>query len=132
MQTFAWLLGLSLALLSPAARGASVPVRQNNPQARQLLAVRGEIVSKKKVEKGALLITVKPARDFAQVTVLARENDLVGVAEGGPRGEDLLGLLSGEPDDEEALTAAELNEGDVVSIIYDPALQNRALEIYIH
>jgi hypothetical protein len=131
MQTFAWLLSLSLTLFPPDAQGASMLVGQEGPRARQLLAVRGEIV-RKKADKGALLITVKPARDFAEVTVLARDNDMVGMAEGGPRGEDLLGLLSGDPDDEEALTAAELNEGDVVSVIYDPLLQNRALEIYLH
>ena len=26
----------------------------------------------------------------------------------------------------------ELNEGDVVSVIYDPQAQNRVLEIYVH
>ncbi|HYP28992.1 MAG TPA: hypothetical protein VE262_19940 [Blastocatellia bacterium] len=126
MQTLAWLLSLSLALTYlPAA------ARQGQSQPRQLLAVRGEIVKKKK-DKSALLLTVRPAREFSEVTVLARENDLVGMAEGGPRGQDLLGLLAGDPPDEEDLTAAELDEGDVVSVIYDPLLQNRALEIYLH
>jgi len=134
MQTLVWLLSLSLALahFSPDARGASTFARRSDPQAKQLLAVRGEIIKKRQQDKGALSLTIRPARDFAEVTVLARENDLVGMAEGGPRGEDLLGLLSGEPRDEEALTAAELDEGDVVSIIYDPLSQNRALEIYLH
>ncbi len=125
MQTLVWLLSLSLALthFSTAA--------QNQPQAKQLLAVRGEIIKKKK-DKDALLITVRPAREYSEVTVVARENDLVGMAEDAPRGQDLLGLLTDDPRDEEAITAAELDEGDVVSIIYDPLLQNRALEIYLH
>ena len=33
---------------------------------------------------------------------------------------------------DETITAAELNEGDVVSVIYDPQAQNRVLEIYVH
>ena len=37
-------------------------------------------------------------------------------------------MLSDDARDTEAITAAELNEGDVISIIYDPQLQNRALE----
>jgi hypothetical protein len=133
MQTFVWLLSLSLSLahFSTVALPGPAPARQPHPQAKQLHAVRGEIVRKKK-DKGAVLITVRPAREYAEVTVVARENDLVGVAEDGPRGQDLFGLLAGDPRDEEELTAAELDEGDVVSIIYDPLLQNRALEIYLH
>lgn len=133
MQTLVWLLSLSLALthFSTAAPGVQAAAPQNQPQAKQLLAVRGEIVRKKK-DKDALLITVRPAREFAEVTVVARENDLVGMAEDGPRGQDLLGLLTDDPRDDEAITAAELEEGDVVSVIYDPLLQNRALEIYLH
>ena len=127
MQTLVCLLSLSLALTHfPAA------APQNQSQAKQLLAVRGEIVNMKKREKDALAITVRPAREYSEVTVLARENDLVGMAEDTPRGQDLLGLLTDDPRDEEELTAAELDEGDVVSIIYDPLLQNRALEIYLH
>lgn len=133
MQTLVWLLSLSLALthFSAAAPQVQAAAPQNQPQAKQLLAVRGEVVRKKK-DKDALLITVRPAREFAEVTVVARENDLVGMAEDGPRGQDLLGLLTDDPRDDEAITAAELEEGDVVSIIYDPLLQNRALEIYLH
>jgi len=82
--------------------------------------------------KGMWLITVKPAKEFQEVTVLARENDLVGTAVGRAGDADLLGLLSDDPHDDETITAAELNEGDVVSIIYDPQLQNRVLEIYLH
>jgi hypothetical protein len=63
--------------------------------------------------------------------VLARVNDLVGSAV-GREGSDLLGLLSDDPRDDETITAAELNEGDVISVIYDPQLQNRVLEIYLH
>lgn len=126
MQTLVWLLSLSLALTHFSAAAP-----QNQPQGKQLLAVRGEIVKKKK-DRDALLITVRPAREYAEVTVVARENDLVGMAEDSPRGQDLFGLLVDDPRDEEAITAAELDEGDVVSIIYDPLLQNRALEIYLH
>ena len=79
-----------------------------------------------------LSITVKPAKDFGEVTVLARENDLVGHATARSGGVDLLGLLSGDSSDDEMITAAELDEGDVISVIYDPQLQNRVLEIYIH
>jgi hypothetical protein len=82
--------------------------------------------------KGALLITVRPAKEFQEVTVLARENDLVGTGVGRSGEPDLLGLLSGDAHDDETITAAELNEGDVVSVIYDAQLQNRALEIYLH
>ena len=104
-----------------------------NSGARQLLAVRGEVVKIKAPSKGMLLITVKPAgREFGEVTVLARENDLVGHAVVRAGGVDLLGLLSGDSGDDEMITAAELDEGDVVSVIYDPQLQNKVLEIYIH
>lgn len=82
--------------------------------------------------KGSLLITVRPAKEFPEVIVLARENDLVGSAVSREVGADLLGLLSEDPRDDETITAAELNEGDVVSVIYDPQRQNRALEIYLH
>lgn len=82
--------------------------------------------------KGSLLITVRPAREFSEVIVLARENDLVGSAASRADGADLLGLLSEDTHDDETITAAELNEGDVVSVIYDPQLQNRVLEIYLH
>jgi len=81
--------------------------------------------------KGSLLITIRPAKQFSEVTVLARVNDLVGSAV-GREGSDLLGLLSDDPRDDETITAAELNEGDVISVIYDPQLQNRILEIYLH
>ena len=64
--------------------------------------------------------------------VLARENDLVGNAASREAGADLLGLLSEDPREDETITAAELNEGDVVSVIYDPQLQNRVLEMYLH
>jgi hypothetical protein len=79
-----------------------------------------------------LLITVRPAKDFAEVTVLARENDLVGSAVTRAGDTDLLGLLSEDSRDDETITAAELNEGDVVSIIYDAQTQNRVMEIYLH
>src|ERR1044072_4683733 len=125
MQTFPMLLSflmmLALALL-PAPSG----------QSGQLAAVRGEIVGIKTPGKGMLLITVRPAKEFAEVTVLARENDLVGSAVRRAGDTDLLGLLAEDSRDDEIITAAELNEGDVVSIIYDAQAQNRVLEIYLH
>ena len=125
MQTFLRLLSFSMMLalaLLPSSRG----------QSRQLAAVRGEITSIKTPSKGRLLITVRPAKEFAEVTVLARENDLVGSATGRESDSDLLGLLSDEARDDETITAAELKESDVVSVIYDPQAQNRVLEIYLH
>jgi hypothetical protein len=79
-----------------------------------------------------LLITVRPVKDYGEVTVLARENDLVGTAAGHEGGDDLFGLLAGDAREEENITAAELNQGDVVSVIFDPQAQNRVLEIYKH
>lgn len=81
--------------------------------------------------KGSLLITIRPSKDFGEVTISARDNDLVGSAVGRAEGADLLGLLSEDERDSETITAAELNEGDIVSVIYDPQAQNRALEIYV-
>jgi len=78
-----------------------------------------------------LSITVRPAKEFQQVTVLARENDLVGTAVGRTNDSDLLGLLSDDAHDDETITAAELNEGDIISVIYDPGRQNKVLEIYL-
>jgi DNA-directed RNA polymerase subunit H (RpoH/RPB5) len=120
-------LGLALALALAGDQGP--PAR---PAAKQLAAVRGEIVKISSPAKGMLLLTVRPARDYAEVTVLARENDLVGSGVGREGGADLLGLLTDDPHDDETITAAELNEGDVVSVIYDPQAQNRVLEIYAH
>ncbi|HKV42950.1 MAG TPA: hypothetical protein VJX67_27390 [Blastocatellia bacterium] len=101
--------------------------------ASSLLAVRGEITKVTSQEKGLVAISVKPARDFPEVTVVARENDRVGYAAGKDAGSDLLGLLSGDDSRETGqISAAELQQGDIVSIIYNPLLQNRALEIYVH
>jgi DNA-directed RNA polymerase subunit H (RpoH/RPB5) len=124
MPSIAILLMLSLSLLSPQAQ-------QNPAVAKQLLAVRGEVVSIKTQSKGMLLITVRPAKGFPEVTVLARENDLVGSAVSREEGIDVLGLLSDDERANEIITAAELNQGDIVSIIYDPQSQNRAIEIYL-
>lgn len=99
---------------------------------RQLAAVRGEVSRMTSPGKGMRLITVRPAKEFQEVTVLARENDLVGTGVGRTGEPDLLGLLSDDPHDDETITAAELKEGDIVSVIYDPQLQNRVLEIYLH
>ena len=126
MKRFPLWLSLALALL-PVSAAARLQER-----ARQLAAVRGEVVSKKSPSKGVLLLTIRPAKEYAEVTVRARDNDLVGSFVAREGGADLLGLLADDSRDDETITAAELNEGDVVSIIYDPAAQNRALEIYLH
>jgi hypothetical protein len=134
MQKIAMVLCVSLVML-PAAVPAQAEKRDSVQRAsslRQLAAVRGEVSKIASASKGMLFITVKPAKDFVEVTVLARENDFVGLAVGRSSEPDLLGLLSDDSRDDETITAAELNEGDVVSVIYDPQVQNRALEIYIH
>jgi hypothetical protein len=125
---------VSLVLLTSAlhAHAGRRDMNQRSPAIRQLAAVRGEVSKIAGASKGMLLITVKPAKEFSEVTVLARENDFVGAAVGRSNEADLLGLLSDDTRDDETITAAELNEGDVVSVIYDPQLQNRALEIYVH
>jgi DNA-directed RNA polymerase subunit H (RpoH/RPB5) len=126
------LLSLALAAVGGPASAAQTAAPPSRPQARQLAAVRGEVVKISPASRGLLLITVRPARDYAEVTVLARENDLVGAGVGREGGADLLGLLTDDPHDDETITAAELNTGDVVSVIYDPQAQNRVLEIYVH
>ena len=134
MQTLAIVWSILLFTCASSAP-ANQPNRQSTTQrptsARQLAAVRGEITKVTAASKGMLLITVKPAKEFQEVTVLARENDLVGSAVSRSGDTDLLGLLSDDSRDDEIITAAELNEGDVVSVIYDPQLQNRVLEIYL-
>jgi hypothetical protein len=94
------------------------------PAGRQLLAVRGEIVSLKPERSGLISMTVRPAREFSEATVLMRENDLVGTAVRRGSEVDLLGLLSGDGSDDEPI------RGDIVSVIYDPQSQNRVLEVY--
>lgn len=136
-NTMVWSVSLLLAL-APSQQDASRhsadkgEVIQRTSGVRQLAAVRGEIIKMASPSKGTLLISVRPAKEFPEVTVLARENDLVGAAVGRSGEPDLLGLLSDDTRDDETITAAELNQGDIVSIIYDPQLQNRALEIYLH
>jgi DNA-directed RNA polymerase subunit H (RpoH/RPB5) len=133
MQTLVVLLSLTLTFIAGhSSQQSAAPAGQQKPVARQLCAVRGEVVKITTPAKGSLLITVRPAKEFPEVIVLARENDLVGSAASREGGADLLGLLSEDTRDDETITAAELNEGDVVSVIYDPQLQNRALEIYLH
>lgn len=139
MQSFTMVWSLSLFLtVVPFLYFGSLSARPLGEQSqragtvRQLAAVRGEISRMTSPAKGMRLITVKPAKEFQEVTVLARENDLVGTGVGRAGEPDLLGLLSDDPHDDETITAAELNEGDVVSVIYDPQLQNRVLEIYLH
>jgi DNA-directed RNA polymerase subunit H (RpoH/RPB5) len=138
MQTFALVCSISLLLALGFSPQRETPRRtindeaaQRTPALRQLAAVRGEIIKVTRPVKGMLSITVRPAKEFQEVTVLARENDLVGSAVGRSGESDLLGLLSDDSHDDETITAAELNEGDVVSVIYDPARQNKALEIYL-
>jgi len=134
MQRIAMVMCVSLVLLTSVlhAQGDRRDMNQRSPATRQLAAVRGEVSKIAGASKGMLFITVKPAKEFSEVTVLARENDFVGAAAGRSNEPDLLGLLSDDSRDDETITAAELNEGDVVSVIYDPQLQNRALEIYVH
>ena len=127
------LLAFALLLQTPSA---NPPNRLVNTQAnaaigKQLYAVRGEITARKTLAKGWLQLTIK-AKDAAEVTVSVRENDLVGNAVSRSSDTDLAGLLSGSERAAETITAAELEEGDVVSVIYDPQQQNRALEIYLH
>jgi hypothetical protein len=132
MQTVAMVCNVSLLLMLMPSPRLIAQTTQGGAATRQLAAVRGEIIKISAPSKGVLLITVRPAKEFQEVTILARDNDLVGTAVGRSGEPDLLGLLSGEARDEETITAAELNEGDVISVIYDPRLQNRALEIYFH
>lgn len=130
-----WLVFMLVPLAQPEPVRAQNEKRDANQRAasvRQLAAVRGEVTKLSPAGKGMLAITVRPAKDFQEVTVLARENDFVGTAVGRAGEPDLLGLLSGDTHDDETITAAELNQGDLVSVIYDPQLQNRALEIYLH
>ena len=125
------LLSMLLAIgHGPASAAQATPPAR--PAAKQLAAVRGEVVKISAAGRGLLSITVRPARDYAEVTVLARENDLVGSSVGREGGADLLGLLADDARDDETITAAELSEGDIVSVIYDPQARNRVLEIYIH
>jgi len=139
METFAIVWSVLLLLTPTSSLSGDLRHRSVGGQAtfqrasgtRQLAAVRGEITKVSAASKGMLSITVKPAKEFQEVTVLARENDLVGSAVSRSGDTDLLGLLSDDTRDDEIITAAELNEGDVVSVIYDPQLQNRVLEIYI-
>jgi hypothetical protein len=127
------LLAISVVFITPTLRPyQSSATASQGRQSRQLLAVRGEVIKVLTQSKGTLLITVRPAREFGEVTVLARENDLVGQAANRSDGTDLIGLLAGDSREDETITAAELEEGDVVSVIYDALQQNRALEIYIH
>src|SRR5256885_4021264 len=119
MQTSAALLSLFVMFMLSASPRASAwaTKEQSAPAARQLAAVRGEVVRVKPQSKDTLLITVRPAKEFGEVTVLARANDMVGSAVGHAGDVDLLGLLSDDSRDDETITAAELNEGDVVSVI---------------
>ncbi|MBI3654558.1 MAG: hypothetical protein HY231_26305 [Acidobacteria bacterium] len=141
MQILATLISLSLwfaalALQSSRPPASDLPASTQSassaPSTKQLFAVRGLITRKQNAGKGVLQLTIKPAKDFAEVTVTVRENDSVGSASSRADSNDLSGLLGNDASSGETLTAAELDEGDIVSIIYDPQAQNRALEIYLH
>jgi hypothetical protein len=145
MQILATLASFSLAFMlffqsSPAGvstnQSAPVSVTQNSSATvqtgKQLLAVRGEVVKKAPYSKGWLRITIKPLKDPTEINVVARETDLIGSAVNRSGDKELLNLLSESSGEGETLTAAELDEGDFMSVIYDPQQQNRALEIYIH
>jgi hypothetical protein len=114
--------------------GGGQTTGQRIPAGKQLFAVRGEVVKIAAQSKGLLAITIRPARDFGEVTVIARENDTVGSASGQQQGGDLFGLITGADDsrDNDRITAAELQAGDIVSVIYNPEADNKAVEIYIH
>jgi len=116
----------------PTSQNATEPHRAQAP-AKQLFAIRGEVTKMESQSKGMVAITVRPAHEVATVTVIARENDVVGTAVGRKNSGDLVGLLGTDDQREnEKITAAEIREGDLVSIIYDPTAQNRVLEIYMH
>ena len=124
--------GKSEGRQAPAGQTAA-QTNQTAMPSKQLFAVRGEVTKIENQSKGTVSITVRPARETATVTVIARDNDIVGIAVARQKGADLLGLLAGDDQREnERITAAELREGDVVSVIYDPLSQNRVLEIYMH
>lgn len=143
MQILATLMSLAIALIpcfhpgqsgaaTTKASSANQPSPPSTQTVRQLLAVRGEIIKKEAYSKGWLRIVIKPLKDAVEVAVVARETDLVGSAVNRSGDKELLNLLSENSRENETLTAAELDEGDFVSVIYDPQQQNRALEIYIH
>jgi hypothetical protein len=124
--------GRSRSEQAPAGQTASQPNQSASPS-KQLFAVRGEVTKMETQSKGLVAITVRPGHESAMVTVIARENDIVGAAVGRQKSADLVGLLAGEDQREsERITAVEIREGDLISVIYDPLAQNRALEIYMH
>lgn len=132
MRTVATLVILLLLFYPHQQLDADQHAQSVKPAMKQLFAVRGEIVSIKKQGARMMAIIIRPSKDFAEVTVIAHENDLVGSSVKRSDDVDLLGLLGDESRGQETITAAELNEGDAISVIYDPQLQNRSLEIYLH
>jgi hypothetical protein len=143
MQTVAVMFSIVMCLAGPVAykrghipnkTGLIAQAKPEQPASKQLLAVRGEVTKIAPRTKGLIAIVVRPARDYSEVTVIARENDSVALASSSSRGSDLLGLITGseESRDSERITAAELQTGDIVSVIYSPEGENRALEIYVH
>jgi hypothetical protein len=138
MQTLITLISLLLMPVLLLQAGDAKPFAgdkieaQGAPAAKQLLAVRGTIISIKTPAKGELQLIVKPPKEFPEVSLLARQKDLVGSAARRTSDGAGLSLLGGSANENEIITAAELSEGDIVSVIYDPQMQNRALEIYLH
>ena len=132
MTTYPHALVVSLYFIVLGVLTGGEGLQRASSTPKQLAAVRGEVVKVARAGKGLLRITVRPAKDFAEVTVLARDNDLVGSAVGRAGENDLLGLLTEDTRDDDTITAAELNQGDVISVIYDPQLQNKVVEIYLH
>lgn len=138
MQTLVMLISLLLVPVHspqatpPKASASPKTEAQTASAAKQLFAVRGTLVGIKTPAKGELQLTIKPPKDFAEVRVLARQHDLVGSAARRASDGGGLGLFGGGAGDSEIITAAELSEGDIVSVIYDPQAQNRVLEIYLH
>lgn len=140
MRIFATLATYVLAILlifwpaqtSAVFGQASTSQSKNQPDVKPLFAVRGEVVKKTVAMKGWLQITVRPLKETSTIVIFARDNDLVGSGVHRSGDTNFLGLLSEDEDESGPLTAAELDEGDFVSIIYDPQQQNRAIEIYLH
>src|SRR5580693_8652188 len=105
MQNLALSLGLVAMLgLAPmhrhgpnsATAGQAAADQQRPSGTKQLLAIRGEVIKLAPQSKGLLSITIRPAPDYAEVTVVARTNDSVGLASGRERGgSDVLGIISG-------------------------------------
>jgi hypothetical protein len=138
MQTLVIFISLLLTVIQlpqsgrPKAFAKAGSEARARPAAKQLFAVRGLITGIKMPSKGELQLTIQPAKDFPEVSVLVRRNEPVGSAARRTADRAGVSLLGGSSEENEIISAAELAEGDLVSVIYDPQAQNRALEIYLH